>query len=360
MKKLLALCLMFMLLTGIAAAPAWAEETVAASSVITVDTESDALVNNIDIASGALDGVMVAAGETFSFNNLVGPRTEENGYQEALNGQGAEVVGGGVSEVATVLYLALQELDGIDYVQKGTYGDNFTGDYVFSGEDAIMTDYDQEIDFSFQNNFETFRISIWRDDTDLNCQIVTGMEYTPETGSEDSGDESFGDESSAAGQSSFAVSGNDALTNNISQACNAIDGLTLESGDTFSFNDIVGSRTEDNGYETAVNGRGVKVVGGGVAQVASAIWLAVKYLDDVSIVEKSTYGSKYNQDYVGSASDAILVDYDAGTDFSFRYTGDGTLEIYTHLNGDTLVCEVYQQGGNSGSWPLTTTGKSGE
>ncbi len=76
----------------------------------------------------------------------------------------------------------------------------------------------------------------------------------------------------------------------------------------------------------------MKVVGGGVAQVASAIWLAIKDLDNVTVTEKHTYGSRYNQSYVDDPDDAILTDYAAGTDFRFRYDGDGELSIYPEVS----------------------------
>ena len=110
----------------------------------------------------------------------------------------------------------------------------------------------------------------------------------------------------------------------------------------FSFNDVVGPRTQKYGYVAATNGRGVKVTGGGVAQVASVIWLAIKDMDDIAIVEKNTYGKRYTEDYVSSSSDAILTDYNAGTDFSFRYTGDDSITIYTWIEDNTLYCEIYE------------------
>ena len=129
-----------------------------------------------------------------------------------------------------------------------------------------------------------------------------------------------------------------------------VDGTVLASGDTFSFNAIVGPRTAEQGYQSAVNGRGVAVTGGGVAQVASAVWLAVKDMADIAIVEKSTYGSRYSQNYVSSSADAILTDYNAGTDFSFRYTGAGSVTIQTYLSGDTLTCRV-TGGADTGTVP---------
>ena len=132
-----------------------------------------------------------------------------------------------------------------------------------------------------------------------------------------------------------------ARVSNIRLAAEAINGAFVPYGGSFSFNDTVGARTAERGYQSALNGRGAKVVGGGVAQVASVVWLAIEDLDDVSIVEKSTYGKRYNQDYVDSSADAILTDYNAGTDFAFRYVGDDSITLYTYLDGDTLHCDVY-------------------
>ena len=142
------------------------------------------------------------------------------------------------------------------------------------------------------------------------------------------------------GEASIRVEGTQALFGNISLAAQAIDGTVLGSGDTFSFNALVGARTAERGYQRAVNGRGVEVVGGGVAQAASAVWLAVKDMADIAIVEKSTYGSRYSQNYVSSSADAILTDYNAGTDFSFRYTGAGSVAIHLTLDGGALTCRV--------------------
>ena len=133
------------------------------------------------------------------------------------------------------------------------------------------------------------------------------------------------------------------LQANVLRAASSVDGYVLESGDSFSFNAIVGPRTAANGYVQAVNGRGVRVVGGGVAQVASVMWLAIKDLQGVTVTEKSTYGSRYNQDYVDSSADAILTDYNADTDFAFRNDTDATLTIFVYEEDGYLNCDVYQE-----------------
>lgn len=141
-------------------------------------------------------------------------------------------------------------------------------------------------------------------------------------------------------QSSIACGSDPNLLNNISLCAGSISDTLLESGDLFSFNSIVGPRDSAYGYLPALNGRGVEVVGGGVAQVASAIWLAIRNRSDFAIVSKTTYGGNYNQSYVQSSADAILTDYNADIDFSFRYTGSGYVTINTYLTGTTLTCEI--------------------
>ncbi len=78
-----------------------------------------------------------------------------------------------------------------------------------------------------------------------------------------------------------------------------------------------------------------------MAQVASALWLAVKDMEDVTVTEKSVYGSKYNQSYVDSADDAILTDYSGGTDFCFRNDGAEDLTpLFEVVDDESLMCSV--------------------
>lgn len=116
----------------------------------------------------------------------------------------------------------------------------------------------------------------------------------------------------------------------------------LTYGQKFSFNSVVGPRTEGNGYVSAINGRGVSVVGGGVAQVASTIYLAVKWMDCVTLDRISTYGERFTGGYVGNPNDAIVTDYNAGTDFSFTYYGSRTLYISLYEMDGWLYCDVQE------------------
>jgi vancomycin resistance protein YoaR len=66
-------------------------------------------VTNIQRAAEELDGFIVGAGETFSLNAVLGPRTIEAGYvlaPQIEEGKLKDAVGGGVSQVATTLFNA--------------------------------------------------------------------------------------------------------------------------------------------------------------------------------------------------------------------------------------------------------------
>ncbi len=64
---------------------------------------------NIRVAGGLVDGITLQAFGEFSFNQTVGRRTAETGFQQAkiiVNGEYVLGVGGGVCQVSTTLYNA--------------------------------------------------------------------------------------------------------------------------------------------------------------------------------------------------------------------------------------------------------------
>ena len=64
---------------------------------------------NIDAAATRLNGVVLMPGELFSFNGVVGQRSEENGFQkswEIFKGEMVEGVGGGTCQVASTFHAA--------------------------------------------------------------------------------------------------------------------------------------------------------------------------------------------------------------------------------------------------------------
>ncbi|MDY0339997.1 MAG: VanW family protein [Coriobacteriia bacterium] len=73
-------------------------------------SSNKARVNNIHVLADALDGTLLAPGETFSFNGTVGERTAAKGYEEAaaiVNGKLVPQLGGGICQVNTTLFNAV-------------------------------------------------------------------------------------------------------------------------------------------------------------------------------------------------------------------------------------------------------------
>lgn len=96
---------------------------------------------NIQKSSEQINGILLRPGESFSFNQLVGPAEKEDGYKEStiiVNGQFVNGYGGGVCQVSTTLYNAvlLANLQVIERYHHSIYGD--ATDYVPLGRDAAI------------------------------------------------------------------------------------------------------------------------------------------------------------------------------------------------------------------------------
>lgn len=335
MKKRFCCFMALLLCLSLCTAPALADYSVADDTVwayTPIYDESQGQITNLHLACAAIDGWVVGCGETFSFNEAVGERSKEAGYRIAINGRGTYVRGGGVSQLATTLNMAVSDFSWTEAGDYMTYGDNFTGNYVDDGEDAVVTDYANDHDYTFTSWYPgDVMISAWIEDNTLYCTL-SGYESSDDYGGEESND--------VLSEGITPMPDDEAQRTNILQAAYAISGTMLEYGDAFSFNDIVGPRTTGAGYVKALNGRGVKVVGGGVAQVASTVYLAAKKVDSITLDYVRTYGDRFTGGYVSSSDDAIVTDYNAGIDFSFTYYGAGTLIVYVYEEDGLLICDL--------------------
>lgn len=93
---------------------------------------------NIAKSANAICGVTVGVGETFSFNDVVGDRTEARGYKTSkviLDGNYTEGVGGGVCQVSTTLYNALLLAGFIPHAAQHS----LISGYVKAGFDAMVS-----------------------------------------------------------------------------------------------------------------------------------------------------------------------------------------------------------------------------
>lgn len=94
---------------------------------------------NIQLASEAINGMIVKPGEEFSFNLSTGNRTLEKGYRPAgayVNGILVEEPGGGVCQVSTTLFNAAVKA-GLNVVERHPH--SYAPAYIPSGEDAMVS-----------------------------------------------------------------------------------------------------------------------------------------------------------------------------------------------------------------------------
>lgn len=116
----------------------------------TTETTSNAKRNtNVRLAAQALNGTIIQPGEEFSFNKVIGQRTEEKGYQAAAaynSGAVVQEVGGGVCQISSTLYkVVFQSGMKITFRRSHTFEPN----YVTPGQDATISW--EEPDFRFVN-----------------------------------------------------------------------------------------------------------------------------------------------------------------------------------------------------------------
>lgn len=113
--------------------------------------KAEGRVHNIKLAISKLDGIQVGAGETFSFNDTIGPREEKDGYKEAIifdgHGNKTEGFGGGVCQVTSTLYNAAKGA-GLQIEERHEHSREVP--YVNEGDDATVSYYDNE-DLKFKN-----------------------------------------------------------------------------------------------------------------------------------------------------------------------------------------------------------------
>lgn len=111
---------------------------------------------NITICCNSLNGIIVKAGETFSFCNTLGPAKPEDGYKkaDAFDGDGntIQAYGGGKCQVSTTLYNAVIKTSGLNVVERHEHSGPVY--YVPEGMDACVSYGSCDFKFKNNNNFD--------------------------------------------------------------------------------------------------------------------------------------------------------------------------------------------------------------
>ncbi len=135
------------------------------------------------------------------------------------------------------------------------------------------------------------------------------------------------------------VSGSLERLYNVWLATECVSEVTVYPNEIFSFNDVVGKRTEERGYKNAkviVGGKFVDGVGGGVCQVSTTLYNAA-LLSGLEISEQHRHTLAVS--YVEKSFDA-MVSY-GYADLKIKNTTGAPIFIAGNLNGRKLEFTVY-------------------
>lgn len=106
---------------------------------------------NLKLAIRAVDQTLLQQGEEFSFNQIVGDRTEEKGYQKAVgydeHGEKQQTVGGGICQISSTIHMAALN-GGFEITERHSHSHEVP--YADSNHDATVS-YGG-YDFRFVNN----------------------------------------------------------------------------------------------------------------------------------------------------------------------------------------------------------------
>lgn len=140
------------------------------------------------------------------------------------------------------------------------------------------------------------------------------------------------------GDYSSYLSNDPAWNQNAILACEKLNGLIIKSGDTFSFNELLGELTADKGYQEALAYRGAlltQVMGGGVTHAASVLYNSV-LAAELEILEYRNH--IYAPTFIDIGRDAYV---NGGTaDFRFRNNRPDPIRITAEVVDNCIVISI--------------------
>ena len=129
---------------------------------------------------------------------------------------------------------------------------------------------------------------------------------------------------------------------NIKKGAGIINGTVLKSGETFSTNDTLGTRTEGNGWKLAgayENGATVEQAGGGVCQLSTTLYNTVVRAD-LEIVSRRNHSMPVA--YIDKGLDATINSVGNIIDFQFKNNTLNDIVIFGYTtNSKTLTFEIW-------------------
>ena len=140
------------------------------------------------------------------------------------------------------------------------------------------------------------------------------------------------------GEARTHVGGTSARRSNVKLSAASINEYVMNSGDVFSYNDVVGQRTAARGYQAApayVQGETVDEIGGGICQTSSTLYLAC-LRSNLEITER--YAHRYVPAYITAGMDATVSW--GGPDYKFTNNSLYPIKIVTIYENNYLTVRI--------------------
>lgn len=122
--------------------------------------------------------------------------------------------------------------------------------------------------------------------------------------------------------------------------CSDLNGYTVKSGETFSFCNVLGTATPEEGYKKAEvfesDGDIVKQYGGGKCQVSSTLYNAVLQVPSLVVIERHAHSRSVS--YVEPGKDAAVA-Y-GSVDFRFKNDNSYDIKIYASCSENSVAIRI--------------------
>jgi len=129
-------------------------------------------LKNISLSINDINKQILQPGEIFSFNDTVGPRSKENGFEKAIifyKGEKIMAHGGGICQVSTTIYNAALGA-GLEIVERHEHEEEVQ--YIEKGKDATVS-YDI-FDLKIKNTKEyPIKIRVSQGKETIDASIIT-------------------------------------------------------------------------------------------------------------------------------------------------------------------------------------------
>ena len=126
---------------------------------------------------------------------------------------------------------------------------------------------------------------------------------------------------------------------NVELSAEKINGVIVNPGEVFSYNDVVGKRTAERGFKTAgayAGGKVVQEIGGGICQTSSTLYCAVLYAN-LEIVARDCH--MFAVGYVPWGLDATVSW--GGPEFKFRNNREFPIKVVAKTVNRELTVEIW-------------------